>query len=109
MAKGRWVLVFPEGTRVAPGMKQKYNAGGALLAERTRTGVVPIAHNAGEFWGPRSLLKYPGTIDVVIGPMIVTENRKAAEINEAAERWIETTVASLPRRQDAARLCNRPS
>jgi 1-acyl-sn-glycerol-3-phosphate acyltransferase len=93
---GRWVIVFPEGTRVAPGVRHPYALGGAVLAERSGRPVVPIAHNAGLFWGRRSLRKLPGTIDVVIGPIIASEGRKAAEINADVEEWIESTVASLP-------------
>ncbi|MBK1717451.1 lysophospholipid acyltransferase family protein [Thiocystis violacea] len=93
---GRWVIVFPEGTRVAPGTRQTYGIGGALLAERSGRPVVPIAHNAGVFWGRRSLIKRPGTIDVVIGPVIDTRESKATEINAATEQWIERAVAGLP-------------
>ncbi len=93
---GRLVIVFPEGTRVAPGMRHSYGVGGALLAERSGRPVVPIAHNAGVFWGRRSLLKRPGMIDVVIGPAIETQGRKATEINALTEAWIETTVSGLP-------------
>ncbi|EGV31290.1 phospholipid/glycerol acyltransferase [Thiorhodococcus drewsii AZ1] len=96
--KGRWIIVFPEGTRVAPGTHQRYEIGGALLAERCDKAVIPIAHNAGEFWGRRSILKYPGTIDVVIGPLMQTDGKKATEINAEVEHWIESTVALLPDR-----------
>ncbi|EXJ17135.1 lysophospholipid acyltransferase family protein [Imhoffiella purpurea] len=96
--EGRWVMVFPEGTRVAPGTRQRYEIGGALLAERCKRDVIPVAHNAGEFWGRRSFLKYPGTIDVVVGPVIPTQGRKATEINAEVEEWIESQVAALPDR-----------
>ena len=92
---GHWLVIFPEGTRVAHGSQGNYNIGGALLAERTGRPVVPIAHNAGVFWGRRSLTKRPGTIDLVIGPTIWTQGRKATEINAEVERWIEQTVAAL--------------
>jgi 1-acyl-sn-glycerol-3-phosphate acyltransferase len=90
------VVVFPEGTRVAPGERRKYNIGGALLAERAGYPVVPIAHNAGVFWRRRAMTKYPGTIDVVIGPPIAVTGRRATEILAETEGWIETTVAALP-------------
>jgi 1-acyl-sn-glycerol-3-phosphate acyltransferase len=99
---GRWVIVFPEGTRVAPGCRHPYAIGGAVLAERSGRPVVPIAHNAGYFWGRRSIRKTPGTIDLIIGPTISTVGRSAAEINAAVEDWIESTVASLPRSDAAA-------
>jgi 1-acyl-sn-glycerol-3-phosphate acyltransferase len=93
---GRWVIVFPEGTRVAPGSRHPYAIGGAVLAERSGRPVVPIAHNAGLFWGRRSLRKLPGTIDLVVGPVIPTQGRTAVDINAEVEQWIESTVASLP-------------
>lgn len=94
--EGRWVVVFPEGTRVAPGCRHPYAIGGAVLAERSGRPVVPIAHNAGSFWGKQSMAKKPGTIDLVIGPVFHTAGLTALEINQAVEDWIESTVASLP-------------
>lgn len=93
--KGRWVVIFPEGTRVAPGKRGRYHIGGAVLAEKSGYAVVPVAHNAGEHWGRRSMVKWPGTIRVVIGPPIPTEGRKAAEILADAEGWIESTMAAI--------------
>jgi 1-acyl-sn-glycerol-3-phosphate acyltransferase len=92
---GRWVIVFPEGTRVAPGTRHPYAIGGALLAERTGYPVIPIAHNAGNFWGRRRFIKHPGTIDLVVGPILDSRGRKATEINATVEQWIETTVDAL--------------
>lgn len=93
---GRWVIVFPEGTRVPPGERRAYGVGGALLAEKTARTIVPIAHNAGVFWSRRSILKYPGMIELVIGHPIQSTGRKAFDINREAEDWIESEVASLP-------------
>lgn len=98
---GRWVVIFPEGTRVAPGQRIKYNLGGAMLAEKTGYPILPIAHNAGVFWSRRSLLKYPGVIDLVIGDPIPTTGLRASEINHRVEQWIEGTVDSLPRSRNS--------
>jgi 1-acyl-sn-glycerol-3-phosphate acyltransferase len=95
LRQGRWVVVFPEGTRVAVGERQRYNPGGALLAEKTGAPVLPVAHNAGLFWPRNSFLKRPGTIRLVIGPPIPSEGRKAGEINAMTEEWIEQTTAEL--------------
>lgn len=92
----RWVIVFPEGTRVAPGKRKKYGIGGSILAERSGRPVVPIAHNAGVFWRRRGIRKYPGTIDVVIGKPISTENKKASQITREVEAWIESQMERLP-------------
>ncbi|CAK0773383.1 1-acyl-sn-glycerol-3-phosphate acyltransferase [Gammaproteobacteria bacterium] len=97
IAARRWIVVFPEGTRVAPGHKGRYAIGGAMLAEHTAVPVVPIAHNAGEYWSRRSFLKFPGTIQVVIGPPIPTSGRRADQINADAERWIEETMKKISR------------
>lgn len=94
--KGRWVVIFPEGTRVAPGTKKKYGIGGALLAERSNYPVIPIAHNAGNFWRRRDLKKYPGTIDVVVGDPISPKGKKAHQINREVETWIESQMQKLP-------------
>ena len=100
LAEGRCVIIFPEGTRTAPGERRKYGLGGGVLAERSGFDVVPIAHNAGVFWRRRGVKKYPGTIQVVVGKPIPVNGRKAAEIMRDVEDWIETTQASLPMTRD---------
>lgn len=92
---GRWIIIFPEGTRVPPGQKKRYGIGGALLAEKTSYPVVPVAHNAGRFWPKQSFIKQPGTIDIVIGPTIETKGKTYREINALAEKWIEKTMENL--------------
>ncbi len=89
------VIVFPEGTRVAPGERRRYLPGGALLAKRSGFPVIPVAHNAGQFWPRRGFIKRPGIISLVIGPAIDTAGRKPAEVNHIAEQWIEGQVVRL--------------
>lgn len=96
LAKGHRVIIFPEGTRTAPGVRGRYGKGGAILAEHSGIPVLPIAHNAGVFWKRRGIKKYPGTIDVVIGPPIQTEGRKSAAIISDVETWIEGQMETLP-------------
>ena len=96
LAEGRCVIIFPEGTRTAPGSRRKYGLGGGILAERSAEKVFPIAHNAGVFWRRRGVKKYPGKIRVVIGPAIESEGRKASEIVQDVEEWIEARQAELP-------------
>jgi 1-acyl-sn-glycerol-3-phosphate acyltransferase len=95
LAEGLWVLVFPEGTRTAPGEDKKFNAGGAMLAQQSGCPVIPIAHNAGNFWPRYSFLKYPGTIKVKIGPKIESKGRKAHDINAEAEAWIARAMKDM--------------
>lgn len=93
---GYWVILFPEGTRVAPGEKGHYGSSGGLLAHSAQCPVVPVAHNAGTYWRKNGFLKYPGTIQVVIGPALDGATLSAAEITREGEAWIEETMASLP-------------
>ncbi len=96
LQKGRLIVIFPEGTRTRPGERHKYGIGGGLLAEKSGYPVVPIAHNAGLFWPKRSLLKYPGTITVVVGETIDSHGKKASEITREVEAWIESTMEKIP-------------
>ena len=96
LREGRFVIIFPEGTRVAPREHKRYGLGAALLAEHSGYPVLPIAHNAGVFWRRRGIRKHPGTIQVVIGTPIYTEGLKAGEINRRIEDWIESQMEALP-------------
>jgi len=89
LQQGFYVIVFPEGTRVAPGQKKRYKPGGAYLATRVGCKVVPIAHNAGELWPRQAFLKKPGTITVSIGPAFDATGMTELEVNRRAEAWIE--------------------
>lgn len=95
LAAGMGVIVYPEGTRVAPGENRKFGVSGALLACETGAPVVPIAHTSGYYWRRRSLLKRPGTIRVVIGPAIDPAGLTPRELNERAQKWIEGTIAEI--------------
>lgn len=104
---GYWVVVFPEGTRTAPGERRRFKAGGALLAVSAGAPVVPVAHDAGEFWARNAFVKRPGLITVSIGPPIDTRGKSAEEVNALAERWIEAEMRRLspqryPESADAA-------
>ena len=95
LEEGLWILLFPEGTRVLPGKTRKYGLSGALLASQTGALLVPVAHNAGDYWQRRGLLKKPGTIRVVIGPPIETLGREPRALNAEAQSWIEGTMREI--------------
>lgn len=92
LENGRFVVVFPEGTRMAPGERGRFNPGGAMLAVRSGTGVLPVAHNAGHFWPRNGFLKKPGVISVVIGPLIDTAGKRAKQVNLEVQNWIQGTL-----------------
>jgi len=101
LGRGRSVLIFPEGTRVHPGQAARYKMGGAVLAARTQYPVVPIALNAGEFWPRHSFVKWPGTVDVVIGEPIDPKGKSAEQINREAGNAIESMMADISGRGPA--------
>jgi 1-acyl-sn-glycerol-3-phosphate acyltransferase len=89
LAEGTWIVIFPEGTRMAPGQTRRYGISGALLAAENDRLIVPVAHDAGYYWPRRGLYKRPGTIRVVFGPPIAAAGRDARAVNEEAQNWIE--------------------
>jgi len=95
LARGFWIIVFPEGTRVAPGQTRRYKQGGAYLAAHAGARVVPVAHNAGELWPRNAFVKRPGRIVVSIGPVIEGAGLSQDEINARAEAWIEGEMRRL--------------
>ncbi len=104
MDEGRIVMLFPEGTRVMPGQYKPFRMGGAILADKTGYSILPIAHNAGEFWPRHSWIKWPGTIKVVIGKPISPDGRKPDEIIKQVEQWITQTGEEISDKQQLRRL-----
>ncbi|MHB1607600.1 MAG: lysophospholipid acyltransferase family protein [Acidiferrobacter thiooxydans] len=97
LASGRHVIIFPEGTRVPVGRHGRFRLGGARLALAAGCPVLPVAHNAGCFWGRRAFIKEPGVVRVVIGPPISGEGLNAATLSARAEAWITATTDILER------------
>lgn len=95
LKQGLWVVIFPEGTRTAPGEQKKYAIGGAMLAAKSGYPVVPVCHNAGEFWPKQGFAKKPGVITLVIGEPFDPTGMKASEINDRVEEWIESTYQRI--------------
>lgn len=95
LQQGLWVVIYPEGTRVAPGDKKSYLPGGGMLANKSGYPVVPVAHNSGQFWPRNSFIKHPGTITMVIGPAIDSNGKSAKQITQEAEDWIENQCQIL--------------
>ena len=95
LADGLWIIIFPEGTRVVAGETRKYGVSGALLATETGKFVVPLSHNAADFWVRRGLLKKAGIIRVVIGEPIAPAGKDARELNDEVRRSIEAGLARI--------------
>lgn len=95
LGKGYSVIIFPEGTRAAPGHKRRYKIGGAHLGVETGAPVLPVALNSGEFWGRNAFFKTPGTVTLSIGPAIEPAGLDATQVNERAEAWIEAEMRKI--------------
>ena len=95
LEQGFWVVIFPEGTRVAPGERRAYQLGGAWLAAASGAPIVPVAHNAGLVWPRNAFIKRSGTITVRIGPPIDSANRDPKTLIALAETWIEEQQKAL--------------
>jgi 1-acyl-sn-glycerol-3-phosphate acyltransferase len=92
---GWYIVIFPEGTRVAPDETGDYQIGGAWLARKLNVPIVPIAHNAGKVWSKNAFLKKPGMISVVVGPPISTTSKDPNQLIDEVKDWIEATTKSL--------------
>jgi 1-acyl-sn-glycerol-3-phosphate acyltransferase len=95
LAEGLWIIIFPEGTRVAMGETRKYGLSGALLAAASGRLAVPVAHNAGEFWPRRGVLKKSGTVRVVIGEPIQAAGKDPRELNAEIRAAIEGSMSRI--------------
>jgi 1-acyl-sn-glycerol-3-phosphate acyltransferase len=94
-AQGVWVIMFPEGTRMARGCRGAYKNGAARLAIDCGLPIVPIAATSGRCWPARSLLLRPGLVDISIGPPIDSTGRQSDELMREVETWIEAEMRRL--------------
>ena len=95
MDRGKWVIMFPEGTRTERGKKGNYKVGATRLAVTTGAYVIPIAVTSGRCWPARSFSLNPGVIDVSIGEPVSADGREPGELMDEVERWIEAEMHRL--------------
>jgi 1-acyl-sn-glycerol-3-phosphate acyltransferase len=95
MGQGVWVIMFPEGTRIARGQRGSYKTGGTRLAIECGVPVIPIAVTSAKCWPRKALIKRPGVVDVSIGRPIDSIGRKPEELMREVEVWIETEMRRL--------------
>ena len=96
VARGQSIIIYPEGTRVAPGAKRPYLPGVAAIYGQLGVPVVPVAVNSGLFWGRRSFRKRPGRIVLEFLPPITPGlDRKtfAAELEQRIENASDALLA----------------
>jgi 1-acyl-sn-glycerol-3-phosphate acyltransferase len=111
LSEGYSVVIFPEGTRVAPGQRKRFKAGGAYLAVAAGALAVPVALDSGERWRRNAFLKLPGTVTVRIGPAIDPTGKSVEEVNSLTEQWINAQMRQISphRYRDEAQPATQPA
>jgi 1-acyl-sn-glycerol-3-phosphate acyltransferase len=95
LAQGTWIIMFPEGTRIARGEKGTYQTAGTRLAVETGAPVIPIAVSSGKCWPRQGFVKHAGVVHVSIGPPIASVGREPKELMREVEAWIEAEMRRM--------------
>lgn len=95
LARGHWVIMFPEGTRTPRGAQGAYKSGATRLAVATGVPVVPIAVTSARCWPRKSLTLRPGVIEISIGLPIASVGREANDLMREVETWVEAEMQRL--------------
>ena len=95
LADGTWVILFPEGTRMARGENGTYQTAGTRLAVEAGALVIPIAVTTGICWPRTGFVKNSGVVDVSIGAPIPSVGREPKELMREVEAWIEAEMRRL--------------
>jgi len=97
VAEARSIVIFPEGTRVAPGNRRPYQVGTAALYRQLGVPVVPMALNSGLFWGRRKWIKQPGVLTLEILPPIAPGLSREAFMETLQEKIEGATTRLIER------------
>ena len=89
LSEGKWIAIYPEGTRTPRGSFKPYRKGGARLAISTQTDILPVAQNSAAIWPRNTFLKRPGVITLSIGPVISVAGKTEEQLQLEVEAWIE--------------------
>jgi 1-acyl-sn-glycerol-3-phosphate acyltransferase len=112
IAEGRQILIYPEGTRRAPGAPPHYKYGIVHLYEALNLPVLPIAHNAGLYWPRRKFLRYPGTIRCPCAAANSGRTSEKEEFLTSLDRndrdGLRRTSGRRQPRHQSHRPCHRP-
>ena len=92
LQEGNRIVIYPEGTRVASGTLGEFKTSGAAIAKNAGVPIIPVVHNAGNFWFRDRYSKRSGTIHMHIGPAIDSSEGNPRELTERARRWISDTL-----------------
>ncbi len=95
LESGIWVVLFPEGTRMAPEQLGRFQAGGAALATATGSPLLVVAHNAGQHWPAHRFMKRPGTIQVRIGAPLAANGEDSKVLTEQSRALMHELLEEI--------------
>ncbi len=95
LAEGLSIIIFPEGTRVAPKQHPKFHRTGVMLATSCNAPIIPIAHNSGSCWRRNEFIKRPGVITIIIGKAIDQTGKTPDAINQEIHQWMQAQMEQL--------------
>ena len=95
ISNGTHVVVFPEGTRMPVNAPPNYRSGGARVAIAIDADILPVAHNAGEFWPRMGFIKWPGKITMHIGKPISSKDKTSEQLMAETQTWIEDRMQEI--------------
>ncbi|MGC8526324.1 lysophospholipid acyltransferase family protein [Acidiphilium sp.] len=90
-AAGRQIIIFPEGTRVAPGTRGHLQPGIVAIARATGLPVIPISTDSGLCWGRNAIRKHPGTVHVRVHPPLPPELDRATMLGALENVYYPST------------------
>jgi len=89
LMSGQSVLIFPEGTRQPPEQLGTFARSGADIAKSANVPIVVVAHNAGEHWANKQILKTPGTINIAVSGALYVEGQNTKQVMQDIRAWVE--------------------
>ncbi|PXF30175.1 acyl-phosphate glycerol 3-phosphate acyltransferase [Pokkaliibacter plantistimulans] len=96
LGAGEGLLIFPQGTRLDPGVEGTYSKSGTVLACSSGVPLLPLVHNAGTCWPNKRFIKFPGTIQIVLGAPIDTVGKTTDEVHSQAVDWMQAQLKAMP-------------
>jgi 1-acyl-sn-glycerol-3-phosphate acyltransferase len=94
LAQGRYIVIYPEGTRIPRGQRGTYQSGGARLAIGAGVPIVPVAVASARCWIP-GWTKRPGVVDISFGPPISSVGKRPQQLTQEAADWIEAEMRRI--------------
>ncbi len=101
LSLGRFIIIFPEGTRIPYEEVRSLKVGGFVLAKKANADILPVVHDAGRLWPRNGFLKSPGTIQLHIGKPISTQDKTSEQLRQHYAQWLSQTRAEIKQKVES--------